>query len=106
MSSRTSPVRGPWRSAAVARAAPIDRTPRRDRTRDWIHNITANPHVTVHLKQGVEADIPAMARVITDPHEARPLIEAAARRWRRDDVDDMIAHSPLIALTPTTPPAA
>lgn len=80
--------------------------PRRDRIRDWIHNITADPHVTVHLKQGVEADIPAMARVITDPHEARPLIEAAARRWRRDDVEDMIAHSPLIVLTPTTPPAA
>jgi deazaflavin-dependent oxidoreductase (nitroreductase family) len=76
--------------------------PRRDRTRDWIHNITADPHVTVHLKVGIEADIPATARVITDPDEARPLIEAAARRWRRDDVDEMIAHSPLIVVTPAT----
>ena len=73
--------------------------PRRDRTRDWIHNITADPHVIVHLKKGIEADVPATARVITDPREARPLIEAAARRWRRDDVDEMIAHSPLIVLT-------
>ena len=74
--------------------------PRRDRTRDWIHNITADPNVIVHLKTDIEADVPATARVITDPREARPLIEAAARRWRRDDVDEMIAHSPLIVLTP------
>ncbi|MFB7885748.1 nitroreductase family deazaflavin-dependent oxidoreductase [Microbacterium sp. NPDC056057] len=80
--------------------------PRRDRTRDWIHNITADPNVIVHLKKGIEADVAATARVITDPHEARPLIEAAARRWRRDDVDEMIAHSPLIVLTPATAPAA
>lgn len=80
--------------------------PRRDRTRDWIHNITADPSVIVHLKVGIQADVPATARIITDPREARPLIEAAARRWRRDDVDEMIAHSPLIVLTPTTPPAA
>lgn len=74
--------------------------PRRDRTRDWIHNITANPNVILHLKQDIKADIAATARVITDPYEARPLIEAAARRWRRDDVEDMIAHNPLIVLTP------
>jgi deazaflavin-dependent oxidoreductase (nitroreductase family) len=80
--------------------------PRRDRARDWIHNITADPHVIVHVKVGIEADVPATARVITDPHEARPLIEAAARRWRRDDVDDMIAHSPLIVLTTATAPAS
>ena len=80
--------------------------PRRDRTRDWIHNITADPHVIVHVKKGIQADVPATARVITDPHEARPLIEAAARRWRRDDVDEMIAYSPLIVLTPTTASAA
>lgn len=79
--------------------------PRRDRTRDWIRNITADPHVIVHLKVGIEADIPATARVVTEPHEARPLIEAAARRWRRDDVDDMIAYSPLIVLTADDAPA-
>ena len=80
--------------------------PRRDRKRDWLHNITADPNVIVHLKKGIEADVLATARVVTDPHEARPLIEAAARRWRRDDVDDMIAHSPLIVLTAATSPAA
>jgi deazaflavin-dependent oxidoreductase (nitroreductase family) len=73
--------------------------PRADRTRDWIHNIGADPHVVVHLKQSVVADVPATARVVVDPDERRPLIEAAARRWRRTDVDEMMRHSPLIVLT-------
>ncbi len=73
--------------------------PRADRTRDWIHNIEADPHVVVHLKQSIVADVPATARVVTDPDERRPLIEAAARRWGRTDVPDMLRHSPLIVLT-------
>lgn len=73
--------------------------PRADRTRGWIHNISSNPDVIVHLKQGASADVPATARVITDREERRPLIEAAARRWGRDDLDVMMAHSPLIVLT-------
>jgi deazaflavin-dependent oxidoreductase (nitroreductase family) len=77
----------------------ISGVPRADRTRNWIHNITADPHVVVHLKQSVAADIPAIARVVTDPAERRPLMEAAARRWGRHDVDEMVRHSPLIVLT-------
>ena len=73
--------------------------PRADRIRDWIHNISADPHVVVHLKRTVTADVPATARVVTDPDERRPFIEAAARRWGRTDVADMLAHSPLIVLT-------
>lgn len=73
--------------------------PRADRTRDWIHNVTADPHVVVHLKQSVTADVPATARVVTDPDERRPLMEAAARTWGRDDVDEMVRHSPLMVLT-------
>ena len=73
--------------------------PRADRTRDWIYNIDADPHVVLHLKQSVVADVPATARVVTDPDERRPFIEAAARRWRRTDVPEMLRHSPLIVLT-------
>lgn len=73
--------------------------PRADRTRDWIYNIGADPSVVVHLKQSVVADIPATARVITDPDERLPLIEAAAKRWGRTDVAEMLQHSPLIALS-------
>lgn len=73
--------------------------PRSDRTRDWIYNVEADPHVIIHLKQSVVADVPATARVVTDPDERRPYIEAAARRWRRTDVPEMLRHSPLIVLT-------
>ena len=84
----------------------ISGMPRADRTRDWIHNIRADPHVIVHLKQSVVADVPATARVVDDPDERRPLIEAAARRWRRTDIEEMLRHSPLIVLTvdDTAPP--
>ena len=76
--------------------------PRADRTRDWIYNIQADPHVVVHLKQSVVSDLPATARVVTDPDERRPFIEAAAKRWGRTDVPDMLKHSPLIVLTVST----
>jgi len=73
--------------------------PRSDRTRDWIYNVEADPHVVIHLKQSVVVDVPATARVVTDPDERKPYIEAAARRWRRTDVPEMLKHSPLIVLT-------
>jgi len=57
--------------------------PRADRTRDLIYNVEADPHVVIHLKQSAVLDVPATARVVNDPDERRPYIEAAARRWRR-----------------------
>jgi deazaflavin-dependent oxidoreductase (nitroreductase family) len=72
--------------------------PRPGRTRDWIYNIRSDSRVVVHLKHGVTADVPATAREVTDVEERRPLIEAAARRWRRTDVDQMLAYSPLVVL--------
>jgi deazaflavin-dependent oxidoreductase (nitroreductase family) len=78
----------------------ISGMPRADRTRDWIHNVAADPHVVVHLKQSrTPVDIPATARVVTDLAERRPLMEAAAQRWGRTDVEEMVLHSPLIVLT-------
>lgn len=71
----------------------------RPTTRAWLRNVEADPHVTLHLKDGVVADVPALARVVTEPAERRPLLEAAARRWGRDDVDVMMEQSPLIELT-------
>ena len=34
--------------------------------RDWYANLRANPDFTVHLKHGVQADVPARARPIED----------------------------------------
>jgi deazaflavin-dependent oxidoreductase (nitroreductase family) len=75
------------------------------RTRSWIYNTAADPHITVHLKGEVVADLPATARVINDPDERRPLIEAAAKAWGRTDVDVMLQHSPLIEVTVEGEPA-
>jgi deazaflavin-dependent oxidoreductase (nitroreductase family) len=77
--------------------------PQADRKRDWLHNVEADPHVVVHLKHSVVADVPATARVVTDLDERRPYIEAAARRWGRTDVPAMLEHSPLIVLTVDSP---
>ena len=68
------------------------------RTRAWLHNVEADPHVVLHLKQTVVADLPATARVVTDPAERRELLSAAAATWGRDDLDVMMEHSPLIEL--------
>ncbi len=69
------------------------------RPRAWIRNLEADPRLIVHVKDGVRADVPAVARVITDPAERREVLAKVARAWRRDDVDEMVAHSPLIEVT-------
>jgi deazaflavin-dependent oxidoreductase (nitroreductase family) len=67
------------------------------RTRSWIHNLDADPRMTFHLKgPDVVADVPATARIITDETERRTVLEQVARVWRRDDVDAMVRHAPLI----------
>jgi deazaflavin-dependent oxidoreductase (nitroreductase family) len=66
------------------------------RTRAWIHNLRADPRMTFHLKGAVRADLPATARVIDDEAERRAIMPHIARNWRRNDVDVMVAYSPLI----------
>jgi deazaflavin-dependent oxidoreductase (nitroreductase family) len=77
----------------------ISGQPRADRKRAWLGNLEAEPRFTVHLKQGVAADLPATARVITDEAERRAVLVQVARNWNRTDIDLMIAHSPLIEVT-------
>ena len=69
------------------------------RTRAWIHNLEADPRLTLHLKQSVHADLDGTARVITDPVERRELLVGVARAWNRTDIDRMMVESPLIDLT-------
>ena len=64
--------------------------------RAWLVNLEADPCFTFHLKRGVTADLPARARLVTDPGERRSVLEQVARAWQRDDVDEMVADSPLI----------
>jgi deazaflavin-dependent oxidoreductase (nitroreductase family) len=70
--------------------------------RSWLANIEANPHITLHLKRGLRADVAATAREITDPTERRQILEQVAQAWRRGDVDVMMKYSPLIEVTVDT----
>ena len=73
----------------------ISGMPRADRTRAWLHNLAADPRFTFHLKGTVKADLPASARIIVDPLERRSILERIAPVWRQN-VEAMVAHSPLI----------
>jgi deazaflavin-dependent oxidoreductase (nitroreductase family) len=64
--------------------------------RAWIANLHAHPEFTFHLKGAVAADLPARARVITDPAERRAVLTRVAAAWRRTDIDRMVESSPLI----------
>ncbi|MFI5254581.1 MAG: nitroreductase/quinone reductase family protein, partial [Candidatus Limnocylindrales bacterium] len=44
----------------------ISGMPRLDHRRSWLANLEATPAFTFHLKGAVQADLPAIARVITD----------------------------------------
>jgi deazaflavin-dependent oxidoreductase (nitroreductase family) len=78
----------------------ISGTPR-PRTRAWIHNLSADPTLTVHLKTPVAADVPATARIVTDADERRRVFEwITTHAWRTMDIDEMMAMSPLIEVIP------
>lgn len=78
----------------------ISGQPRPER-RQWLDNLAKDPRMTVHLKRGVRADLPATAREITDPKERRRILEGVARHWKRNDLDLMVEQSPLIEVTIT-----
>jgi deazaflavin-dependent oxidoreductase (nitroreductase family) len=68
------------------------------RTRAWLHNLRAKPHFTFHLKQLIQADLPATAREITDPAERHEVLTKVAKVWRRE-VEPMERFSPLVEVT-------
>jgi len=77
----------------------ISGMPNPGRTRAWIHNVAADPAVTIHLKGNVVADVPGVARIVTDPAERAELLAGVARNWNRTDLDAMQEHSPLMVIT-------
>ena len=64
--------------------------------RGWLANVKANPHFTFHLKRPVTADLPATARVIEGEAERRQVLPHIAKVWKRKDIENMVATSPLI----------
>ena len=78
----------------------ISGMPRRDRKRAWILNLEADPHLTLHLKGTIFTDLPATARIVTDPAERRAIAEwLVGNAWPRMEVDWMTAWSPMIEVT-------
>ena len=70
------------------------------RKRAWLANLEADPHLRLHLKGPLAAgDLPATARVVTDPDERRRILARVAQAWRRTDLDRMVEQSPLIEVT-------
>ena len=73
----------------------ISGMPRAQR-RSWLANLDAEPNFTFHLKGPVQADLPATARIIDDEEERRTVLAHIARAWKRNDLETMVAQSPLI----------
>ena len=66
--------------------------------RSWIANLKANPRFTFHLKRGIQADLPATGRVITDLEERERLLGPIADAWRIN-LPTMVRSSPLVEVT-------
>jgi len=57
-------------------------TGRHGAKRDWEANIVANPEFTLHLKRGLDADVPVIGELEPDPEErARILRRALIESW-------------------------
>jgi deazaflavin-dependent oxidoreductase (nitroreductase family) len=75
------------------------------RPRDWLANLVAEPTFVFHLKYGIEADLPAVATVITDDDERRRILTRFVEEfnerngpdsgWPRAVMDEWVEGSPL-----------
>jgi hypothetical protein len=80
----------------------ISGVPRQER-RSWLANLAAEPRLTLQLKVGPRGTgtplgppLSGRARVIDTEAERREILPFVARAWGRDDLEVMVAWSPLI----------
>lgn len=65
--------------------------------RDWYANLVANPEFTFHLKQSVQADIPAMASPILAEVSRREILASIVQKWgRQNELESFVQSSPLV----------
>lgn len=65
--------------------------------RGWYANLLSNPQFVFHLKDSAVADLPAIARPVTDPVERRSVLERLLERLGHlDRIDAWMARSPLV----------
>jgi deazaflavin-dependent oxidoreductase (nitroreductase family) len=66
--------------------------------RDWLANLRADPHLTVHLEHGVVQDLEAEATEIRDEPTRRRVLTHAAASWYRSQavLEELVAAAPLV----------
>jgi hypothetical protein len=65
--------------------------------RDWYANLRANPNFTFHIKEGIQADLPAHATLIEDTDAKRAiLMRIRDSIGRSDELEAWVAQSPLV----------
>lgn len=65
----------------------------------WYANMRTKPEITLHLKQSVQADLPAKAVAIVDEAERRPILTALlVNQPMVDDLETWIAGCRLIRI--------
>lgn len=75
-------------------------TGRPGRKRHWYANLQAHSEFTFHLKESIQADIPATARPITSARERRDVLTKILANLNHDaDLDEWVANSPLVEVT-------
>ena len=78
------------------------------RPRSWYRNLENDPHFTFHLKGGVQADLGATARPVTDPDERRDVFgqiidglkdPSVAAPLDFPPLEDWVTFSPLVEVS-------
>ena len=65
--------------------------------RSWYANLLANAAFTFHLKESVQADLPAMAIPIVNEGRRREVLGVITSRVESQlALDEWVAHSPLV----------
>jgi deazaflavin-dependent oxidoreductase (nitroreductase family) len=66
--------------------------------RDWYANLVANPALTLHLKEGLHADLLAQAIPIVEPEAKRAILDRIMHNIGRpsNELETWVAQSPLI----------
>jgi len=69
--------------------------------RDWLANITAEPHLLVHLVRHEQVDLQARARPVTDPATRRRVLEDPAAEWYRTQapLEVLVDKAPMIEVS-------
>jgi deazaflavin-dependent oxidoreductase (nitroreductase family) len=65
--------------------------------RDWYANLLAHPHFTFHLKQSLQADLPAFAVPVKAPLQRRAIMAKIISNLDSEaDLDNWVDQSPLV----------